>query len=97
MHFIVRLLLAPDFKRMVNWLSLKGDDVTLGEKQFSQAPSLCNFVILTALKIQQLMGDLKEAQDLSQTLQVRHRQWKEKELEAEIQVATLKAHHQREL
>ena len=64
MHFIVGLLLAPDFKRMVNWLSLDSSQVTLQDHQFDRA-NLRNFVILTALKIQSLTADLKESQDLN--------------------------------
>jgi len=83
LHFVVNLLVAPDFKRMINWLSLKREDVTLKHTQIEDA-NLRNFIILTALKIQSLMGDLEEAQELNQSLKFKHRHWKEKELETEI-------------
>ena len=60
-------------------------------------PSLRNFIILTALKIQQLIGDLKESKELNESLQKKHRKWKEHELEVEIEIATLKENHEREL
>ena len=43
------------------------------------------------------MGDLKETKELNQSLQKKHRKWKEYELEVEIQIATLKDEHEREL
>ena len=51
MSYIVGLLIAPDFKQMVNWLNLKSENVTLEESSL-EIPNLRNFVILTALKIQ---------------------------------------------
>lgn len=43
------------------------------------------------------MGDLKETKELNESLQKKHRKWKEYELEVEIQIATLKDEHDREL
>ena len=49
-------------------------------------PVVRNFVILTALKIQQLMGELTEAQQLNAKLEEEHLQMKETELSQEIMI-----------
>ena len=51
MNYIIGLLVQPDFKRIVNWLSLTPDTVTMEEPAF-EVPGVRNFVILAALKIQ---------------------------------------------
>jgi len=51
MHYIVGLLIAEEFKRMVNWVTLRPEDVILREGNFENDAPLRNFVILTALKI----------------------------------------------
>ncbi len=71
MNYLVGLFLAPDFKKMINWLNLKSEDVTLEESTL-EAPTVRNFVILTALKIQQLKGELKETKELNQALSKQH-------------------------
>ena len=50
MNYIVTLLLEPEFKHSVNWTSLTQEKVTMDDKELD-APSVRNFVILTALKI----------------------------------------------
>ena len=50
MNFIVGLLVQPDFKKIVNWLSLTPSTVTIEDVAF-ETPGVRNFVILTALKI----------------------------------------------
>ena len=50
MNFIVGLLIAPDFKKMVNWMTLTTEDVTIQDPAF-EVPGVRNFIILTALKI----------------------------------------------
>ena len=50
MNFIVGLLVQPDFKKIVNWLSLTPSTVTIEDVAF-EMPGVRNFVILTALKI----------------------------------------------
>ena len=61
MNFIIGLLLAPDFKQIVNWSSLRSTDLALDESAMEDVPCIRNFIILTALKIQQLMGEIKES------------------------------------
>jgi len=56
MNFIIGLLIQPDFKQLVNWLTLTPETVTM-EDAALELPNLRNFVILTALKIQQLIAD----------------------------------------
>jgi len=89
MNYLVGLFLAPDFKKMINWLNLKSEDVTLEETAL-ETPTLRNFIILTALKIQQLKGELKETKELNQTLSKQHQEWRENELEHEIKLNILK-------
>ena len=67
MNFTSGLLVDPKFKEIVNWKTLNRENVTI-EDQYFEDPSLRNFVILSALKIQQLMGDLKEMQQLNESL-----------------------------
>lgn len=43
-------------------------------------PSIRNFIILTALKIQQLMGEIREAKELHQKMAQEHLRMKEIEL-----------------
>ena len=50
MSYIIGLLVQPDFKRIVNWLSLTPESVTMEEAAF-EVPGVRNFVILTALKV----------------------------------------------
>ena len=51
MNFIIGLLVQPDFKKVVNWLSLTSSTVKM-EDAACETPGVRNFVILTALKIQ---------------------------------------------
>ena len=51
MNFIIGLLLAPDFKSIVNWQSLRRDDVCVEDSVMEELPAVRNFVILSALKI----------------------------------------------
>ena len=63
MNFIISLLLAPDFKTVVNWHGLRKEDVNLilddsgnrigagGVNAIEDLPAFRNFIILTALKI----------------------------------------------
>ena len=55
-----------------------------------QLPVVRNFVILTALKIQHLMGELTEAKQLNAKLEEEHLQMKETELSQEIVINQLK-------
>ena len=50
MNFIVGLLIAPDFKNIVNWLSLSSEDVSI-QDDCLELPKVRNFIIMTALKI----------------------------------------------
>lgn len=46
---------------MVNWPCLRTEDISLENDEAYGAQSLRNFIILTALKLQELMADLKKA------------------------------------
>lgn len=50
LRYIVDLLIAPDFKEMVNWCSLTKEQVSVESSALEQ-PNVRNFVILSALKI----------------------------------------------
>ena len=86
MNFIISLLLVPDFKTIVNWPNLRREDVCVGDSVMEQLPVVRNFVILTALKIQQIMGELTETQQLNAKLEEEHLQMKETELSQEIMI-----------
>ena len=94
--YLVSLLVQPAFKQIVNWLTLTPECVTMDEAAF-EVPGVRNFVILTALKVQQLIGDLKESQAVNEALTQKHQASKENELKFEIELATLKDAHEQEL
>lgn len=90
MNFIVGLLIQAEFKKSVSWESLKRENVTIVDQGAFETPELRNFMILSALKIQQLMNDLKEAQELTNSLKSKHQQWQESELQNEIKMNHMK-------
>ena len=51
MNFIIGLILQPGFKKLVDWENLQRENVLLPDSAF-ESSSVCNFVILTALKLQ---------------------------------------------
>ena len=51
MNFSLGLLLQPSFKKVVDWENLERENVLLPDMTF-ESSAVCNFVILTALKLQ---------------------------------------------
>ena len=66
-NYILSQILCPDFKAMINWNNLSKEHVKIEEKTLKQ-PKMKNFVILVALKLQQLASELGENESLVRLL-----------------------------
>ena len=66
-HFILSHILNPEFKNLVSWQNLGFEHVEIDEQTLSK-PTMNNFIILVALKMQQLIQDNAENDALIHSL-----------------------------
>ena len=65
--YVLSQILCPDFKTMINWNNLSEEHVEINDETLHK-PTMKNFIILVALKLQQLSSDLSESESLARIL-----------------------------